>query len=202
MIAYDPKRAKQAVQYLVDASYFSHHMRKLRSSLPKPRSLPFRGETEVLNELLVIGRQSVEAFENLISLAEFKRSGENKSSYQREYMAAKRQRDRKVVKLEETMAGRKLTLEERTTVLQRQYKVWNKERDALVGKTQDLPWAQRNDAIRDFWQRKEFEIEQLQGEAEAAQRSFNKPKKYRVEVTPPKPTAMREAFKHMLDKRT
>lgn len=196
MIKYDPARARQAVQHLVDTSYFSHHLRRLRSTLDKPRSLPFRGEFEALNELLVIGRQSREAFENLLKLAEFKR-GDDKNSYQREYMAAKRKRDRKVIQLEETMAGRTLNLEQRAQVLRNQYNTWNRERDALVKAVQDRSWAERNAAIREFWARKEHEIDLLQ--AEATRQPTKRHKKYRVDA-PQKPTVMREAFKKVLDK--
>ena len=173
-------------------------MRKLRSTLPKPRSLPFRGEFEVLNELLIIGRQSMVAFENLIKLAEFKRDGGDKSSYQREYMATKRQRDRKVIALEEALTGKKLDLDGRRKLLLRQYAVWNRERDEMLKSVQDKSWADRNAAIREFWERKEHELDLLQ--AEATTSTHKRGKKYRVEV-PQKPTAMREAFKKVLDKR-
>ena len=73
MIKFDVARARQAVQYLVDTNYFSHHLRKLRSTVEKPRALPFKGEAEVLNELLLIGRQNLDAMEKLVALAEFKR---------------------------------------------------------------------------------------------------------------------------------
>jgi len=198
MIKYDSARARQAVQYLVDSSYFQHHMRKLRGTLGKPRSLPFREEAEVLNELLVIGRQSEEAFENLIRLAEFKRDS-GKNSYQRDYMAAKRKRDRKVIALEEAMIGKKLSLDQRAAVLRRQYETWNRERDAMLDAVKDQSWADRNSAIRDFWERKESEIDQLQLEA-ANQPVVRRARRYRVEVAQ-KPTSMREAFKKAIDKR-
>lgn len=197
MITYDRERTKQAVQHLVDSSYFSHHLKKLRANIHKPRALPFRGKFEVLNELLIVGRQSQEAFENLIKLAEFKRD-HDKSSYQREYMAAKRQRDRKVIVLEEAMTGKKLNLEARRALLLKQYAVWNKERDALLKAIADRPWAERNAAIREFWQRKEHEIDLLQTEAGA--KPVKRFRKYTVD-TPKKPTLMREAFSKALDKR-
>jgi hypothetical protein len=198
MVKYDTERARKAVQHLVNTSYFLHHLRKLRSTLPKPRALPFRGEFEVLNELLVVGRQSPEAFENLIKLAEFKRDG-GKTSYQRDYMATKRKRDRKVIQLEETMAGRKLSLDERRKLLLRQYSVWNKERDAFLASVQDKSWSERNAAIRTFWQTKEREIDLLQAEAEK-QSPVRTKRKYRVDI-PQKPTAMRTAMSKALDKR-
>lgn len=201
MIKYDTTRARVAVQHLVDTSYFSHHLRKLRSNLPKPRALPFRGEFEALNELLVIGRQSEEAFNNLIKLAEFKRGGEDKNSYQRDYMAAKRKRDRKVIALEETMTGKKLSLEERRKLLLKQYAVWNREKDVMLRSVQDKPWAERNAAIREFWERKEHELDLLQ--TEAGSQPVKRFRRYKVEPAPKptKPTVMREALSKALDKR-
>jgi hypothetical protein len=151
------------VQFLVDSSYFSHHIKKLRSTVSKPRSMPFKDDAEVLNELLVIGRQNLQAMENLIQVAEIKRDDRN--AYQRQYMAAKRQRDKKVIELEEVMTGKKLSLDERRKVLLRQYTVWNKERVEFLEKQGELSWLERNDKLKDFWHRKEREIDALLAEA-------------------------------------
>jgi hypothetical protein len=177
MISYDLVRARQAVQFLVDSSYFHHHIKKLRTTVEKPRSMPFKDDAEVLNELLTIGRQNVAAMENLIGVAEFKRSSKN--DYQRNYMAAKRQRDRKVYELEELMTGKALTQDARTKVLRRQYEVWNKEKDANLKGLGEIAWTERNDATRQFWERKERELDALIVEAKA-----NGPvkRKYRVVV--------------------
>lgn len=163
MITYDKLRAKAAVQFLVDSSYFRHHVTKLRNTVEKPRALPFKDEAEALNELLVIGRQNLAAMENLISVAEYKRS--NKNDYQREYMAAKRQRDRKVLLLEELMSGKPVAKEHRAAVLEHQYKVWNKERDALLKRNANADWTMRNKLIKNFWDTKEAEIDALIEEA-------------------------------------
>ena len=163
MIAYDKSRAKAAVQFLVDSSYFRHHVTKLRNTVEKPRALPFKDAAEALNELLVIGRQNLAAMENLISVAEYKRS--NKNDYQREYMAAKRQRDRKVLQLEELMSGKPVAVEHRKSVIDHQYKVWNKERDALLKQNADADWTARNKIIKSFWDAKEAEIDALIEEA-------------------------------------
>jgi hypothetical protein len=163
MVAYDLERAKQAVQFLVDSSYFAHHLKKLRSTVSKPRSMPFKDDAEVLNELLVIGRQNLQAMENLIQVAEIKRDDRN--AYQRHYMAAKRQRDRKVIELEEVMVGKKLSVDDRAKVLLRQYSVWNKERLDFLEKLGEASWLERNDKLKDFWTRKEREIDALLAEA-------------------------------------
>lgn len=163
MITYDVHRARRAVQYLVNSSYAHHHIKKLRNTVERPRSLPFKEAAEALNELLRIGRQNHQAMENLIAVAEYKRGGKN--DYQREYMAAKRKRDRKVWQLEELMTGKELSPAARKTVLERQYRVWNKERDKLLKSNEGKPWLERNEAIRNFWERKEQEIDALTQEA-------------------------------------
>jgi len=177
MIQYDLARAKMAVQFLVDSSYFHHHVKKLRNTVEKPRSMPFKEEAEALNELLVIGRQNIAAMENLITVAEVKRS--DKNDYQRQYMAAKRKRDRKVFELEELMSGRPLNQTTRTKALKHQYAVWNKERDQFLASKKDMAWAQKNEALRGFWERKEAELDALIAEAKA---SGPVKRKYRVVV--------------------
>lgn len=177
MIRYDKPRARQAVQFLVDSSYFHHHIKKLRNTVEKPRALPFKEDAEVLNELLVIGRQNVTAMENLIAVAEFKRGGKN--DYQREYMAAKRKRDRKVIELEELMGGKKLSNELRAKVLKRQYEVWNREREQYLMTKGEMTWLEKNEAIRSFWDRKEAEIDALIAEAKV---SGPVKRKYKVDV--------------------
>lgn len=163
MISYDKARAKQAVQFLVDSSYAHHHITKLRNVVVKPRALPFKEDAEPLNELLVIGRQNMQAMENLIAVAEYKRS--NKNDYQREYMAAKRQRDRKVLLLEELMSGKPTPKEHRKSVLRHQYDVWNRERDSLLKRNTALNWADRNQMLKNFWDLKEAELNGLIEEA-------------------------------------
>lgn len=163
MLTYDVKRARQAIQYLVDSPFFERNVKRLRSLLAKPRALPYNGESEVLNELLVIGRQRRESFDRLIELAEFKR--DDRGSYQRRFMAAKRQRERKFIQLEELMQGRKLTLDERKDAMLRQYEVWNRERTKTLDAHPNLSWQGRNELIRHFWEAKEAEIEALMEEA-------------------------------------
>lgn len=163
MIEYNAERVRDAVQYLVDSSYFLHHTKKLRSTVKKKRSLPFKDDAECLNELLVVGRQSEAAMEALIEVAAFKRPGRN--DYQREFMAAKRRRDRKVLELEEALVGHPLGLDDRNQVLLRQYDIWNKEKTAMLAKLGDAGWMERNAAIREFWDAKEKEVDALTEEA-------------------------------------
>jgi hypothetical protein len=131
-ISYDLQRAQNAVRYLVETAYFPHRVRALRGNVSKPRRLPFKDDAEVLNELLIIGRQNLQAMENLIALAERKRDTRN--DYQRDFMRQKRHRERLAVRVEEIRLRRKLTSNERYQYLQSMYEQWNKARDAAVSK--------------------------------------------------------------------
>lgn len=163
MLTYDVKKARQAVQFLVDSPFFDRNVKRLRSLLDKPRTTPYRGETEFLNELLVIGRQRRESFERLVELAEYKR--DDRGSYQRRFMAAKRQRERKVIALEELLRGKKLGLDERKDALLKQYEVWNREKEAMLAKFPGAEWIKRNELIKQFWDTKEAELDALIAEA-------------------------------------
>jgi hypothetical protein len=186
MIEYNAERARAAVQFLVNSSYFPHHLKKLRSVVKRPRAMPFKDEAEPLNELLLIGRQSVEAMEALIQVAEFKRGGdEARKAYMREFMAAKRRRDRKVIELEEKLVGRPMGLDERNGVLLRQYQVWHKERDQLLAKLGDrVEWAEKNAAIKQFWAAKEREVEALLDEASKMEKTVQRKRVVVVEAKP------------------
>ncbi len=205
---FDRDRAREAVQFLVDSPYYTHYTRRMRTLLDKPRSLPYRDEAEVLNELLVIGRQNPKALENLLALAEYKRS--DRGSYQRDYMATKRARDRKVTQLEALLRGRDIGLEERRDVLLKQYAVWNKEREAFLAEREiahrkvndgtEATWQDRNAYIRAFWELKDAELDGLLQEATKTLAKTTKRKRL-VVVEPPNPTVMRSKLLDVLDKR-
>lgn len=195
MVRYDPERARRAVQYLVDSSYAHHHIKRLRSAVKRPRAMPFRDEIEFLNELLSIGRQNLRAMDNLIELAESKRGG--KSDYQRQFMAAKRQRDRKVLLLEKLMTGKELPRDAQESVLRHQYDVWNKERQRLLESLSDMKWEDRNTRLREFWDRKERELDALIAEAERS----GPVKRKRVVHVPPNPKSeFGKKLVHALDR--
>lgn len=172
MLTYDVERAKQAVQYLVGSPYYKHHVRRLRNSLGKAVVQPFHGETEPLNELVVIGRQSAQALENLFKVVEGKRSAQG--SYMRQFMATKRQRERKVVQVEEARQRRKLSLDERIEFLRTTYERWAKEKDEHVARCalqyevqfgRSPAWAHKNEFIRDFWVHKDIQLDVELGRA-------------------------------------
>jgi hypothetical protein len=185
MLNYDIKRARAAVQYLVDSSYAKHRIKKLRAAVLRPRSMPFSGDAAPLNELLVIGRQEQLAMENLIALAEFKRKTHN--DYQSAFMAAKRHRERLVIAIEETMLGRELSMDESVEALHRQYVAWNAEKaDHIVACatmyrdvfSTEPNWVNKNAFIKDFWAMKDMELGLLKAKADDIAAKRDAPKKH------------------------
>lgn len=192
MITYNHDKARQAVQFLVDSSYFAGHVRKLRNFVQKPRAMPFKEESEVLNELLTIGRQNLQAMENLISIAEQKRDDRN--DYQRRFMAKKRARDSIVVKVQELKLGKKLSLDERKDVLLVQYANWETEKEAEIARYPDATWEERNEIKRQFWDQIDAVLPEV---LEAAKEQFAPVvRKKKVEIVKPvsKNTAVKLAM--------
>lgn len=176
MVTYDVSRTKRAVQFLVDALFGKHHMKKVRTYAKRPRAMPFKGDAEILNELLIVGRQDPASLENLLAVVDSKR--DDRGDYQREYMAQRRARERKVIKLEELMADRSLTLTERRQVLLRQSDVWTCERTKYLTSTArghqratgcDPTWLERTGFIKTFWAIKDQELDALLYQARTEQ---------------------------------
>jgi hypothetical protein len=155
---YNVNRARHALQYVVRSTYYSQLWRKIQAAAKKPKSMPFKDEQETLNELVSIGRQKYEALDNLYKIVQQKRRG--KSDYQREFMAAKRRRDRKFVLQQELVLGTKLDYDARREALLQQYQVWHAQRDELIAKNAGLSWEDRNELVRKFWADVEEDLDQ------------------------------------------
>lgn len=214
MLLYDQTRAKAAVKYLVDAPYFKHHVRRLQTVVAKPRSLPFTGEAETLNELVTIGRQNYQSMMNLVELAEYKR-GNTKNDYQRKYMAEKRERERRVIELQEKLTKRTLTLSERRKVLLAQSEVWNAEKEKHIAHCAKIyrdqfgvepGWEQKNNFVKEFWVLKKLELDQLIEEADQLVETVESKRRVTrvVTIKTPQqetrsPTVMSRALRRALD---
>lgn len=183
----DFERVRDAVQFLVDTPYYHHYVRRVRSTAQRPRALPYRDKEEPLNELLRLGRINLQAMENLLAVAQYKRDDNSRAAYQRKFMAAKRQRDRKVIELEQLLLGRKLSKDEQRQALLKQYDIWNRERDRMLSSLGTVPWEEENQHRADFWAAKEREIEALIEEAKAQPVVHRKPPKRVVVVPAPAP---------------
>jgi hypothetical protein len=148
-VHYNVNRARHALQYVVRSPYHSQLWRKIQAAAKKPKSMPFKDDQEPLNELVSIGRQKYEALDNLYKIVLQKRRG--KSDYQREFMAAKRRRDRKFIRQQELVTGSKMNYDARREVLLDQYQAWHAQRDDLLAKNAGLSWEARNELLRKFW---------------------------------------------------
>jgi hypothetical protein len=191
MPKYNIDTAMKAVQFLVDTPYYSHHCRKIRSSTLKPRALPFKDELAPLNELIIIGRQSMEALELLLELAAFKRDDHN--DYQRKFMAQKRKRDKRVIKIEETVLRATLNQDQRRELLVKQYDIWNREKEAYVNKEiqeyteqfgEPPGGEQKYTFIREFWEWKDAELSMMEERAEVIAHHIDKVPRKKVVVSP------------------
>lgn len=211
MLQYDVSRAKYAVQFLVDSPYAKHHVKRLRNVVQQPRALPFSGDAEVLNELLIVGRQSKTAMENLIEVAEFKRK--QKPNYMTDFMRQKRARERKLVEIEEVGLGRKLTLDERVQLVQSTRDRWAREKQIHIEQRTEAHtiqfgtppnWATSNQFIKDFWQMKDLELDVLMERAKQFAAEQHHPRRYVVRVEPvarkPRNPTMREQLERALKK--
>lgn len=195
MIRYNVATARLAVQYLVDTPYFAHRVKTLRSSVKRPRSLPFKDEAEVLNELILIGRQNIEAMEKLIALAEFKR--DDYAEYMRKFMAQKRARERRFIGIQQTLLERTFDPEERRAVLLEQYETWNREKDDHLAICRvdfmnqhggEPTWEQRNQFIKEFWALKDMELDMMEKQADEIRERAMKTKKRIVRPAPKLPS--------------
>lgn len=146
---YDVNRAKYALQYVVKSPYHSQLWRKVEAASKKPRAMPFKSDQEPLNELVHIGRQNQAALENLRKIVDRKRKGKN--DYQRQYMEAKRRRDRKFIKLQEMILGHAMSTDERRHALVEQYEHWHQGRDELLASLSEISWDERNARLKDYW---------------------------------------------------
>ena len=209
MISYDIDRARDAIQYLVDDPFFARNIRKLRSQVKRPRAMSFKGDAECLNELLLVGRQSLQAMENMIAVAEFKRGTRN--DYQREFMAQQRARERMVVKIEETLRGEKLALEERTQLSKAAQTQHMQERDVFLAE-QYAAFTKRNgrgptlverlEIVKTFWEKITLELQAQLEIATKAAAARRKPAPKLVVVEKPEPkSVMAAAFKKVLGRK-
>jgi hypothetical protein len=149
MIEYDLKRAKLAVQFLVNATFANHHIRKIWTAVGKPRSMPFKEDMEHLNELIKIGRQSEQALNNLLELVQYKRG--DAATYMREFMRAKRARDAKYLAFWMLENGKKLDRDEQRKVLIEKYFEWHAKKREFLEPYGNISYEERNALYKMFW---------------------------------------------------
>ena len=175
MIEYDLKRAKLAIQYLVNATFSAHHIRKIWTAVKKPRSMPFKDDMEHLNELIKVGRQSEQALNNLLELVQFKRG--DAAAYMREFMRAKRARDAKYLALWQLENGKKLDREEQRQILIEKYFEWHAKKRDFLEPYGAISYEERNALYKLFWTGIDKELDTKLEKVNDAFISFNQNKR-------------------------
>lgn len=190
-VKYDVGRATEAVQFLVNDPYAVNRYKTLRKAITQPRRLPYKDDAEVLNELIVIGRQSPIALEKLIAIVEFKRNLSEKT-YMASFMAASRKRVKDALRVQEIMAGVAYNAEERYEAERKVKELWTAEKMSFIEEAERkyveatgeeaLPYDQRIEVNKAFWAKIDAELVDMKERAEALSVTIKAPKKYKVVV--------------------
>lgn len=176
---------KIAVVAAVNTLITSPNAHELYASLEAAGKVPtqypvsLRGEAAVFNELLDLRRADPGAYERVIDLAEQRREtfgfdalrhavppGYNKVSYQREFMAQKRDRQRVAAEIENTVRPERDRLigNARLEFMRRQSMRWKEQRDAFLQRARDahggrLSVGQIQTILTQFWSAVDADLE-------------------------------------------
>ena len=143
--------------------------------------LEFTGDRKFLNPLLALASSNREQFLKVISLVEAKRAeaglaplsappeGYNKTSYMREFMAQKRERERRAAEIENLMRGDRSPLKGRARLefMTMQSARWKAQRDEMLASARQrqgkpLGKAEEAELIKQFWARVDRELDGLE----------------------------------------
>ena len=190
-VEYDIPRATAAVQFLVNDPYAVARYKALRKAITQPRRLPYKGDAEVLNELIKIGRQSPVALEKLIAVVEFKRNLDD-TSYMATFMAESRRRVKEALFIQQTVAGVTFSHEERYAAERKIKAQWATEKHSFLEEArieysaatgeEKLPHDQKLDLSKAFWAKIDAELIGMRERAIELRGIVAAPKKYKVTV--------------------
>lgn len=192
-MAYDKDELLEAVNKLVLDPQASAMFLVLLEALPVAcrLNLRFAGDNSVLNPLLELARDDRPAYDNVMRLVESKRQAQglepldeartledkyDKVAYMRDFMAQKREREKRAANIENMMRPEDSQLRGRSRMdfMQMQSKRWGKERDAAVSRARTLNGgpltrAALNDVVKSFWAGVDRELDELEVLARAEQ---------------------------------
>lgn len=140
---------------LIHAPDYSKLIRGVRDMIANWDEFPtrFYGKLSPLNHLVDLGCDDQQAFNRVVALIERKRKlapAAKRRSYQKELMAARRNRLRKALELQALTKGE--MSEESTARYSKELQGrWRSARDEYVKSKGELSWAQRNEAANEFW---------------------------------------------------
>lgn len=144
--------------------------------------LAFTGDRAFLNPLLALASSNREQFLKIIGLIETKRaaaglaplsapveSGYDKTRYMREFMAQKRERERRAAEIENMMRGDRSPLKGRPRLefMATQSARWKAQRDELIAAARQrtggkLTRDEEQEIIKQFWARVDRELDGLE----------------------------------------
>jgi hypothetical protein len=200
----DRTTLKQAVEMLIASDEYSSIRREVVDMVSSDRPKRFADNLETLNSLIELGKDSMEALNNVFSLIERKRRERpsvRKSDYQRDYMRQRRKRIAKAVELESIMRGKAMSPDEKSSFIAAISADWMTKRDKALAQHPEANWTERNRISGDFWQ---YIDSQLDTELAEAKRILDTPNRrvrrvVRVEHQPK--TELGKKLKDALSKR-
>lgn len=149
------QRVVEAVNYLIEAPNYAALINEMTKIIETWETHPmvYGGKLTCLNALIDVGLQDREAFERVVKLIEEKRKlfpKIRRVDYQRDLMRERRARMAKALELHEAIHG-PLRGAARMAQMQAIQERWAKARDAHMATKGDMSFEQRNEAIREFW---------------------------------------------------
>jgi hypothetical protein len=150
------QRVVEAVNYLIEAPNYAALINEITKIIETWDTHPmvYGGKLTCLNALIDVGLQNREAFERVVKLIEEKRRllpKIRRVDYQRDLMRERRARMAKALELHEALHGQ-LRGAARMAQMQAIQDRWAKARDNFLAGKGEMNFTQRNDAIREFWE--------------------------------------------------
>ena len=154
----DKESIKTAVKALIKTPRYTDQKRYILETVAKwpKRQVILAGEDAQYNPLVALGVESLDALNNVFTLAERKRrlsAPVKKIDYQRDYMRQRRKRLMTAIKLEQIVSGKKMDAEERDAYGAMVLSEWTKQREEELAKFPDADWKERNVIVAKFWEK-------------------------------------------------
>jgi len=150
------KQIVDAVNFLIESPKSGRLINEMRGIIAKWKTRPvvYAGDMVILNAMLDVGIENIEAFEKLVTLIEERRKMVPQSrrlDYQKNLMRDRRLRGNKAVELHELTSKKTLTTGERKKYLDGLQARWAKARQEFIASKGELSWKDRNAASQEFW---------------------------------------------------
>lgn len=179
----DVKRVQEATAYLITAPRHKRLVSEIRKAIEDHDNDPraFTGTMEPLNALVELGLESPNGLERVFDLIQTKRQLAlqlKRNDYQKEFMAANRQRRYKAAELQVLTRGTPFpTAQDRNRHMNETHRRWMRALDEHLAKLGPLAWWERVEAKRAFWAEVDAKLEENLADARAAAAARARPVK-------------------------